>query len=314
MPKSPTIICILGPTASGKTQLSLNLAKRFPIEIINVDSAQIYQGLDIGSGKPNLTERAQVPHHLMDILDPKEAYSAAQFCHDALNAIQDIIVRNKIPLLVGGTMLYFKALQQGLSQLPGSDPEVRRKLEKKLQQEGIASLYQQLQSVDSVRASQIKPTDPQRILRALEIYEISGQTMSQWLSLPKANMHDYDFINMGILPKETPREELHQRIALRFDEMLQQGLIDEVKILYERGDLNASMPAIRAVGYRQSWQYLAGELSYNDMRDSAIAATRQLAKRQLTWLRSWPNLISLDLNDEAMPSKVGAILSTTWLR
>lgn len=312
MPNLPTIICILGPTASGKTNLSLTLAQSFPIEIINVDSAQVYQGLDIGSGKPSFEQREKVPHHLMDIVDPKAPYNAAQFCHDATIAIQAILSRGKIPVLVGGTMLYFKALQQGLSDLPSSDPMIRLELEKQLQNEGLSALYQRLQNIDSERASQIKPTDPQRILRALEIYEITGKTMSQWLSLPKTTCHDYDFMNIGILPKESSRDMLHQRIALRFDEMLTQGLIEEVKTLYNRGDLDASMPAIRAVGYRQVWQYLSDDLSYDDMRDRAIAATRQLAKRQLTWLRTWPQLISFDLNDPTMHAKVGAILSKTW--
>ncbi|MGE3320139.1 MAG: tRNA (adenosine(37)-N6)-dimethylallyltransferase MiaA [Candidatus Berkiella sp.] len=313
MPNSSPIICILGPTASGKTNLSLALGEHFPIEIINVDSAQVYKGLDIGSGKPSREQREQVPHHLMDMLDPKELYNAAQFCHDATLAIKDILSRKKIPVLVGGTMLYFKALQQGLSELPESDPSIRQQLEKQLQEKGLANLYQRLQTVDSERASQIKPTDPQRILRALEIFEKTGKTMSQWLSLPKTALHNYDFINIGILPEETSREVLHQRIALRFDEMLSQGLIEEVKALYDRGDLNDSMPAIRAVGYRQVWQYLSGDLSHDDMRDRAIAATRQLAKRQLTWLRSWPQLLSFDLNDPAMQAKVGAILNKAWL-
>lgn len=286
----------MGPTASGKTALALALSEQFPIEIINVDSAQIYQGMDIGSGKPSVAVRKKVPHHLMDILDPAQPYSAAQFCYDAIEAIQSIISRNRIPILVGGTMMYFKALQQGLSELPESSPIIRQQLENHLQENGLDALYQRLQVLDPLRASQIKPTDPQRILRALEIYDITGKTMSEWLVRPRIPLHSYQFMNIALIPQTTPREVLHQRIEQRFVEMLNEGLVEEVKMLYQRGDLTPTMPAIRAVGYRQVWQYLANELSYEVMRETAITATRQLAKRQLTWLRSWPQMQFFDMD------------------
>lgn len=297
------IICLLGPTASGKTNLSLALAALFPIEIINVDSAQIYQGLDIGSGKPDAAIRNEVPHHLMDILDPLHPYSAAEFCQDAIDAISLIHSRGRIPLLVGGTMLYFKALQQGLSSLPASCAITRQQLTVMMQEKGLAALYQKLQMVDPLRALQIKPTDPQRILRALEIYEITGKPMSDWFADPIVSSHTYQFLNVGLVSQGT-REVLHQRIQMRFDQMLSEGLIDEVTKLFKRGDLHETMPAIRAVGYRQVWQYLNNELSYEAMREKAIAATRQLAKRQLTWLRKWPDLLHFELDDPKLLAKV----------
>lgn len=303
MPDLP-ILCIMGPTASGKTALALALAEQFPIEIINVDSAQIYRYMDIGSGKPSLAIRNKIPHHLMDILDPKQPYSAAQFCYDAVAAIQSIISRNRIPILVGGTMLYFKALQQGLSELPESSPIIRQQLEKQLQEDGLQALYQRLQRHDPLRASQIQPTDPQRILRALEIYDITNKTMSEWLATPRIPVHTYQFRNIGLIPQSTPREVLHQRIEERFDQMLKDGLVEEVNMLYQRGDLTPTMPSIRAVGYRQVWQYLDNALSYEAMRESTIAATRQLAKRQLTWLRSWPDMQFFDIDDPELLANV----------
>ena len=300
----PPIICLLGPTASGKTNLSFSLAEQFPIEIINVDSAQIYQGLDIGSGKPSLAQRNKVPHHLMDILDASKPYSAAEFCRDAIKAISEIRLRGRTPLLVGGTMLYFKVLQQGLSVLPSSDPDIRRKLNHMMQANGLDVLYQQLQAVDPVRAKQLSPTDPQRIQRALEIYEMSGKTMTEWLSSPPVVSHPFCFLNIGLVCNETPRFVLHQRIEARFDQMLADGFIKEVQALYQRGDLDVAMPAIRAVGYRQAWQYLTKELSYDEMREKSIAATRQLAKRQLTWLRHWPDLLPLEFDDPQLLAKV----------
>ncbi|HRE31480.1 MAG TPA: tRNA (adenosine(37)-N6)-dimethylallyltransferase MiaA [Candidatus Berkiella sp.] len=304
MLKQFPLLCIVGPTASGKTEASLALAERFPIEIINVDSAQIYQMMNIGSGKPSKEILAKIPHHLMDILDPAQTYSAGQFCHDAIKAIRDIQSRDRIPVLVGGTMLYFKALQQGLSELPGSSSDIRMQLDKAMQDHGLESLYQRLQQVDPERALQIKPTDPQRIQRALEIYELTGKTMSQWLLTPRTTLHDYAFVNIGILPVTTPREILHQRIAQRFENMLAAGLIEEVRALFQRGDLGINLPALRAVGYRQVWQYLSGQLNEQEMIEQAIAATRQLAKRQLTWLRSWSNLINIDFQDPHILTKI----------
>lgn len=303
------IICFLGPTASGKTDLSLALAERLPIEIINVDSAQIYRDMDIGSGKPSTAIRQVIPHHLMDILDPLESYSAGQFTQDAIIAIKEILSRSKIPVLVGGTMLYFKALQQGLANLPSCNVTIRQALTQQLQENGVHALYQRLQSIDPQRAAQIKPTDPQRIQRALEIYEMTGRTMTEWLSTPTTKQHDFTFINIGIAPVTTPRAVLHERIALRFDQMLAAGLVDEVNHLFTRGDLHLSLPSIRAVGYRQVWEYLLGEVDYEVMRENAIAATRQLAKRQLTWLRSWPEVNFYDLHDDKIVEKITPFFS-----
>lgn len=294
------LICILGPTASGKTALALALANQYPIEIINVDSAQIYHGMDIGSGKPDKAIREQVPHHLMDFLDPAQAYSAAQFREDALICIEDILSRDRIPLLVGGTMLYFKALQQGLAPLPTASPEVRQHLMQRLQNEGLASLYEYLLKIDPQTAARLAPTDPQRILRAIEIYEITQKPMSHWLEQQQPDSLPYEFMNIALMPITTPRSVLHERIAARFDAMLEQGLIEEVRKLKERADLNADLPAIRAVGYRQVWLYLEGKLSFEEMREKTIAATRQLAKRQMTWLRHWPDLQVFDFAETAV--------------
>lgn len=304
MPNQSPIICILGPTACGKTDLSLALAEHLPIEMINVDSAQIYRDMDIGSGKPSQAIRQAIPHHLMDILDPLESYSAGQFTQDAIVAIKKVISQGKIPVLVGGTMLYFKALQQGLSTLPGSSIAIRQALTQQLHEHGLEALYQRLQTIDPQRAAQIKPTDPQRIQRALEIYEMTGKTMTEWLLTPVTTRHDFTFINIGILPITTSRAVLHERIALRFDHMLAAGLVDEVNNLFTRGDLDLSLPALRAVGYRQVWEYLCGDISYELMRENTIAATRQLAKRQLTWLRSWPDLVCFDFQDKTLLAKI----------
>ncbi len=309
MLNQPSIICLIGPTASGKTDLSLALAERLPIEIVNVDSAQIYRSMDIGSGKPSQAIRQAIPHHLMDILDPLESYSAGQFVQDAIIAMKEILARGKIPVLVGGTMLYFKALQQGLANLPSCNVIIRQELTQQLQENGVHALYQRLQLIDPQRAAQIKPTDPQRIQRALEIFEMTGKTMTEWLSTPTTPQHDFTFVNIGIVPSTTSRSVLHERIALRFDQMLAAGLVDEVNHLFIRGDLHLSLPSIRAVGYRQVWEYLLGEVDYEVMRENAIAATRQLAKRQLTWLRSWPEVNFYDLHDDKIVEKITPFFS-----
>jgi len=293
-----TVCCIMGPTASGKTDLSIALAKQYPIEIINVDSAQIYQGMDIGSGKPDIHVRESIPHHLIDFLDPSIAYSAAQFRVDAIACINDILSRNKIPLLVGGTMLYFKALQQGLSILPSANAEIRNALLTEAALKGWEELHVRLLSIDPVSAQKIKPTDPQRIQRALEVYEITGKPLSYWLAQPKKeNDLPCTFKNIAFIPIRTPRQVLHQRITERFDKMLSEGLVKEVEKLLMRRDLNESMPSMRACGYRQVYQYLTGKLSYDEMCKKAIVATCQLAKRQLTWIRQWPEIIVLDFQD-----------------
>lgn len=303
-PLAPLALCLMGPTASGKTDLALALAKHLPIEIINVDSAQIYLQMDIGVGKVSKEIRSKIDHHLIDFLDPKIPYSAAQFRIDALAAMDNIVKRDRLPVLVGGTMLYFKALQQGLSVLPSADPIVRKRLEEKAADQGYAALYSYLQQVDPLCASKIKPSDRQRIGRALEIYEMTGQPMSYWLSQPLEDLPGYQFVNIALIPLTTPRSELHSRIRERFDLMLQQGLVAEVERLLNRGDLNLSMPSLRAVGYRQVAHYLLGNLTYEQMREQAIAATRQLAKRQLTWIRQWPQINTVDFLDPECLSKI----------
>lgn len=298
----PPAIFLMGPTASGKTDLALQLADALPCEIISVDSALIYRGMDIGSAKPNAEILQKYPHHLIDILDPAQSYSAAQFRDDALQAMADITARGRIPLLVGGTMLYFKALTEGLAAMPSADPEVRARLEQQAASEGWAALHSELQRIDPVSAQRIHPNDPQRLLRALEVWHISGQTMTQLRakqSLEKQQLlasngaHlPYNVATFAIAPQQ--RSVLHERIAQRFQQMLEQGFIAEVEALRQRGDLHIDLPSIRAVGYRQAWAYLDGEYAYDEMFERGIIATRQLAKRQFTWLRSWDDVEWLD--------------------
>ncbi len=284
----PKVLCLMGPTASGKTDLAFALARQLPIEIISVDSSQIYRGMDVGTAKPTLAEQAQVPHHLIDILDPSESYSAAQFCQDANRLIEEIIARGKIPILVGGTMLYFHALQQGLAKLPTSDPMIRAQLETELVTRGLASLYEELQQVDPHAAGRIKSTDTQRIQRALEVFRSSGKTITAWCEGQCPQNLSFLPVNVGIIPSD--RAILYSRIVLRFTEMLKKGFIEEVEWLYFRADLHSKLPATRSVGYRQVWDYLAGNCSFAVMQERSVIATRQLAKRQLTWLRSWQDL------------------------
>ena len=298
----PPAIFLMGPTASGKTDLALQLADALPCEIISVDSALIYRGMDIGSAKPNAEILQKYPHHLIDILDPAQSYSAAQFRDDALQAMADITARGRIPLLVGGTMLYFKALTEGLAAMPSADPEVRARLEQQAASEGWAALHTELQRIDPVSAQRIHPNDPQRLLRALEVWHISGQTMTQLRakqSLEKQQLlasngaHlPYNVATFAIAPQQ--RSVLHERIAQRFQQMLEQGFIAEVEALRQRGDLHIDLPSIRAVGYRQAWAYLDGEYAYDERIERGIIATRQLAKRQFTWLRSWDDVEWLD--------------------
>ena len=298
----PPAIFLMGPTASGKTDLALQLADALPCEIISVDSALIYRGMDIGSAKPNAEILQKYPHHLIDILDPAQSYSAAQFRDDALQAMADITARGRIPLLVGGTMLYFKALTEGLAAMPSADPEVRARLEQQAASEGWAALHTELQRIDPVSAQRIHPNDPQRLLRALEVWHISGQTMTQLRakqSLEKQQLlasngaHlPYNVATFAIAPQQ--RSVLHERIAQRFQQMLEQGFIAEVEALRQRGDLHIDLPSMRAVGYRQAWAYLDGEYAYDEMIERGIIATRQLAKRQFTWLRSWDDVEWLD--------------------
>jgi tRNA dimethylallyltransferase len=281
----------MGPTASGKTALAVSLVEHFPLEIISVDSALVYRGMDIGTAKPDAATLARAPHHLLDIRDPTEAYSAAAFCNDALRLMRDIVARGKVPLLVGGTMLYFRALLNGLDDLPRADAALRQKLEAEAASRGWPALHADLAQVDPPTAARLAPNDAQRIGRALEIFQLTGKPMSALLDQGQTAL-PYRVLQLALIPSD--RAVLHQRIAARFDAMLADGLIDEVKTLRQIPGLTADLPAMRAVGYRQAWAYLNGEIDLDGLRAQGLAATRQLAKRQLTWLRSWPDAVALD--------------------
>lgn len=287
----PPALFLMGPTASGKTALAIELCQHLPCEIISVDSALIYKGMDIGTAKPSAQELSLAPHRLIDILDPAESYSVAEFCRDAITAMDEISARGKIPLLVGGTMMYFKALIDGLSPLPESNAEVRASIEKEAELVGWQTLHERLKLIDPKSAERIHPNDPQRLGRALEVYELTKQSMSELL-LQKSAPLAYQTYQFSIAPAD--RKVLHQRIEFRFKQMLQQGFQQEVEKLRQRVDLNLNLPSMRCVGYRQMWQYLDQEFDQKEMQERAIAATRQLAKRQLTWLRGWENICSLD--------------------
>ncbi|QLQ02254.1 MAG: tRNA (adenosine(37)-N6)-dimethylallyltransferase MiaA [Thiobacillus sp.] len=287
----PPAIFLMGPTASGKTALAVGLVERFPLEIISVDSALVYRGMDIGTAKPDAATLARAPHHLLDIRDPTETYSAAAFCDDARRLMADIAARGRVPLLVGGTMLYFRALLQGLDDLPRADAALRKELEAEAAARGWPALHAELAAVDPATAARLAPNDSQRIGRALEIFRLSGTPMSALLDRVQSEL-PYRVLQLALIPSE--RAVLHQRIAARFDAMLAEGLIDEVDTLRRCYALNADLPSMRAVGYRQAWAYLDGEVDLKDLREQGIAATRQLAKRQLTWLRSWPDVVELD--------------------
>ncbi len=279
----PAAILLMGPTASGKTALSVAMAQAMNAEIISVDSALVFKAMDIGTAKPTEAERGGIVHHLIDILDPSEAFSTGQFRNRALELMADITARGKLPILVGGTMLYFSALTQGLAQLPEADPEIRLRLDQQLQEIGKQAMHERLAAVDPVAAARIHMNDPQRVQRALEVYEISGKPLTSFFQADEVEDLPYAYTKIIIEPKQ--RHSLHDKIAERFKLMLAQGLIDEVEALRQRGDLDESMPSIRCVGYRQVWSYLQGEYDFAEMQEKGIAATRQLAKRQLTWLR-----------------------------
>lgn len=304
----PKIITLMGPTASGKTDLAIYLTEHFPVDIISVDSAMVYRGLNIGSAKPSKEELAIAPHRLIDIVDPTEAYSAAQFRIDALKEMGEITQAGRIPLLVGGTMLYFRALLQGLSELPAADEKVRQKLEQEAKELGWDKMHQRLAEIDPEAAARIHPNDPQRIQRALEVYEVSGVAMSQLQKEQKTEPLPYQVLKLALMPSD--RAELHQRIKKRFLQMLELGLIEEVKTLFVRGDLHEDLPAVRAVGYRQVWDYLADRIDYNEMEERGVIATRQLAKRQFTWLRSENDLITYDSSSDSMQHIQADVLKT----
>jgi tRNA dimethylallyltransferase len=280
----PLAIFLMGPTAAGKTGLAVELIRQLPLEIISVDSALIYRGMDIGTAKPDAQTLAQAPHRLIDIRDPSEIYSAAEFRHDALQAMDDIIARGNTPLLVGGTTLYFRALEEGLSDLPSADAEVRAELEAEAAAVGWPAMHTRLQQVDPEAAARIHPNDPQRIQRALEVYELCGEPMSALFAEGRQQAPAYRFLKIALVPGD--RALLHARIEERFQVMLDQGFLDEVRQLRVRGDLHADLPSMRAVGYRQAWNYLDGNLSAEEWVERGVIATRQYAKRQMTWLRS----------------------------
>lgn len=296
----------MGPTASGKTGLAIELCERFPLEIISVDSALVYRGMDIGSAKPDAETLKRAPHRLIDIRDPSESYSAADFRKDALVEMESIIAAGKVPLLVGGTMLYFRALEFGLSELPAADPAVRKSLEQQAADIGWSAMHENLAQKDPQAAARIHPNDPQRIQRALEIIRISGRSMTELQQESLGEALDYRLHKIIISPE--PRSILHERIEQRFDLMMKSGFIDEMKSLHARPDLNADLPSMRAVGYRQAWEWLEGDCTSEQMREKAIVATRQLAKRQLTWLRRESTSVWYDLQAEGSKQKIIKLL------
>jgi tRNA dimethylallyltransferase len=286
-----TAYALLGPTASGKSTLALALAEKISLEIVSVDSAQVYRGMDIGTAKPTPADRRRVPHHLIDLIDPDQSYSAGRWRSDAIVRIADILDRKKTPLLVGGTMLYYRALVAGLDTLPQADPALRREIDAEAARRGWPALHAELEKVDPKTAHRLPPTDAQRIQRALEVWRLTGKTLS---SLQGVSKHDLPFKVRAFALIPSNREQLHEQIAARFDAMLKAGLLDELKDLRKQFELAPGMPSMRSVGYRQAWDFLEGKLGRSEMRDQAVAATRQLAKRQLTWLRSFRDLVRLD--------------------
>ncbi len=288
MNKLPPIIFIIGPTASGKTGLAIKLMEHFPIELISVDSALVYKGMDIGTAKPGKKELAKAPHRLISFLDPAEPYSAASFRKDALKEIKEISKMGKIPVLVGGTMLYYRALEYGLADLPEANQKIRAEISKQAELQGWAYLHSQLKEIDPDSAGRIHPNDKQRIQRALEVYKITGKSLTYLQKKASMQALPYRIFKIALIPES--RDWIRDLAAKRFDSMLQHGFIEEVKTLYERGDLSPDLPSMRSVGYRQIWDYLDGKTSFEEMRELAITATRQLAKRQMTWMRSEKNI------------------------
>lgn len=296
----------MGPTAAGKTALAIELCKHLDTEIISVDSALVYKGMDVGTAKPEANELAQAPHHLIDLIDPRESYSVADFRRDAIELIDKFHAQGKVPVLVGGTMMYFKGLIEGLSPLPEASEEVRAQLEKEATEKGWQALHAELTQIDPDAAAKISENDSQRINRALEVYRITGKPMSL-LQKQKQPELPYTFHQFAIAPND--RKILHERIEKRFKIMLDQGFKNEVLALYNRDDLHPDLPSIRCVGYRQMWEHLSGECDYDEMVFRGIAATRQLAKRQLTWLRSWPNVTWLETGEQENLQRILSSLS-----
>ncbi len=299
----PPALFIMGPTASGKTGVSVELAQTLPVEIISVDSALVYRDMNIGTAKPDAATLKVAPHHLIDIIDPTEAYSAAAFRRDTLALMDEITSRGNIPLLVGGTMLYFKALREGLSELPVADAAVRAELDAVIAEHGISHLHSQLAAVDAKTAARLSPNDTQRIQRAMEIYRITGQTMSELFRQQSKNAAlPYDIQSIALIPSD--RSVLHRRIKIRFEQMLEAGLMEELQFLRKKYPLHPELPSMRCVGYRQAWQHMEGEISQAQFIETGIIATRQLAKRQLTWLRSMPENIELDCLSDKLTRRV----------
>ncbi len=285
-------ILLMGPTASGKTELAASLCKRFPFEIISVDSALVYRGMDIGTAKPDADTLRRTPHRLIDIRDPEQSYSAGEFVRDARAEMHDIIASGRIPLLAGGTMMYFRALTEGIAELPAADDAIRADIDALAEEMGWPAVHAELQKVDPAAAQRINPNDSQRLQRALEVFRISGKPLSEWQGEAQAPPDDIDYVKIGLVVE--PRSVLHERIAARLERMLADGFIDELRRLRQRPGLRRESPAMRSVGYRQFWAYLDGELTLEEARDRALFATRQLAKRQLTWLRSEKSVFSVD--------------------
>lgn len=298
----PPALVLMGPTASGKSALAMRLAETLPVEIISVDSAQVYRDMDVGTAKPTREEQQAVPHHLIDIIDPTAAYSAAQFRTDALRLMQEISARDRIPLLVGGTMLYFKALREGLSDLPQADESVRTALDAEAAERGWPALHAELVRIDPATAARLKPNDAQRIQRALEVFRLTGRPMSELVGARTDEHLPFRLIEVALVPGE--RVELHARIAQRFESMLAAGLVEELRALRARYRVHAGMPSMRCVGYRQAWLFLEGEYDARELHDRGIYATRQLAKRQLTWLRAMPDVAQFDCLDVDVYGKV----------
>ncbi|MBN2864879.1 MAG: tRNA (adenosine(37)-N6)-dimethylallyltransferase MiaA [Thiotrichales bacterium] len=289
--KNRQCLAIMGPTASGKSQLSMDLATKYPVEIVSVDSALIYQGMDIGTAKPSVEEMALVPHHLINTHDATESYSASEFVEDVHCLVEAIFARGHLPILVGGTMMYFNALQQGMNDLPPADEKVREALQKTWQATPEV-LHQRLTEIDPVSAQRIHKNDPQRLIRALEVYEVSGKTLTELRAEPKKGLTAFSLIKIGLIPED--RARLHKQIISRFNTMLESGFLQEMKGLMARGDLDPDMTSIRSVGYRQAWSFLLGEVDYETFIEKGVIATRQLAKRQMTWLRKETDLIAID--------------------
>ena len=298
-----TVIFLMGPTACGKTDCAMRLSQKISADIISVDSAMIYRGMDIGTAKPTSVELTITPHRLINLCDPAQAYSAGQFCQDAVREIEDIIAHHRVPLLVGGTMLYFHKLLFGIAPLPVADAVIRDAIASEAKKIGWGALHEKLKSVDPIAAEKIKPQDPQRISRALEVFYLTKKPISQWHADKQQNfLSNYNTLLIALIPEN--RAWLHNRIATRFEKMLENGLIEEVRQLYQRQDITPLLPSIRIVGYRQVWEYLDGKVDFDTMKQKAIAATRQLAKRQMTWLRSFQNLIVLDPEDPMVFEKL----------